>query len=89
MFFGGTKIVYSSEICYNVELHEAEIDKIEYEEVKKDEKMSHDMIANILLRENNICIYENKIKYILFECRASRFHINNNGRRCNANSWWK
>ncbi|MBQ2835784.1 MAG: hypothetical protein IJE68_02990 [Clostridia bacterium] len=61
MFFGGTKIVYSSEICYNVDLHEAEIDKIEYEEVKKDEKMSHDMIANILLRENNICVYENTL----------------------------
>lgn len=61
MFFGGKEIVYTSDNCYKAFKSEMEIDQIEYQEVKEEEKLSHNVIANRLLEENEIRVYENTL----------------------------
>ena len=57
MFFGGQEIVYTSNNYYKISKKELEIEQIEYQDISEPEKMSHNVIANQLLEENEIRVY--------------------------------
>lgn len=61
MFFGGQEIVYTSDNYYKISKKELEIEQIEYQDISEPEKMSHNIIANQLLEENEIRVYENTL----------------------------
>lgn len=61
MFFGEQEIVYTSDNYYKISKKELEIEQIEYQDISESEKMSHNVIANQLLEENEIRVYENTL----------------------------
>ena len=61
MFFGGQEILYTSDNYYKISKKKLEIEQIEYQDISEPEKMSHNVIANQLLEENEIRVYENTL----------------------------